>query len=106
MDKSEILASLLGNDICVQRLLRLRREVRTVKIDELGLNKESLGSRFEEKRRQIASRRAELDNLERAAVEEMLRHDKEYQFLAGENLEQTINEPETAVLLQQSKGQA
>lgn len=96
MVEAESLAHLLGDDTCGRTLLHLRRETRSV-IDEFGRNKDLLELRLREKRKEIAARRVELDCIERTALETMLREDKEYQALAGANLEQAIEAPETVV---------
>ncbi|KAK5011505.1 hypothetical protein LTR28_001222 [Elasticomyces elasticus] len=93
---SESLARLLQDDTCATTLSRLRRETQLT-IDELKRNKDLLESRLAEKLRKIAAQRAELNHLEHAAVEDMLKEDREYQTLAGANLEQAIISPETIV---------
>jgi len=94
MIEAESLANILHNNICARMLSRLRREAQQV-VDELGRNKDLLESILTEKLQEIDVRRRELDSLERRAVEEMLREDKEYQTLASANLEQAISAPET-----------
>ena len=66
-------------------------------IGELKRNEVLLESKLNSKLRKIASRRAELDRLERMAIEEMQREDKEYQALAGTSLDQAIQSPDTVV---------
>ncbi|RDL30367.1 Uncharacterized protein BP5553_10245 [Venustampulla echinocandica] len=95
MIEAEFLADILHDNICARTLSCLRREVQQV-VDELGRNKDLLESRLTEKLQDIDTRRRELDSLERKAVEEILREDKEYQTLASMNLEQAINIPENA----------
>jgi hypothetical protein len=91
---SELLARLLEDDTCVRSLSRLRRET-LVTIDEIKRNKDLLESNLTDKMKGIAVQRAELDNLERVAVDDMLREDKEYQTFAGGNLVQAIFSPDT-----------
>lgn len=50
-------------------------------------NKDLLEAKVSSKLRNIASERARLDKLEELAVQEMLLEDKEYQDLAGANLD-------------------
>lgn len=96
MTDAEQLTTLLDNDACVQILSQMRREVKSI-VDELGRNKDLLESRLAEQLKDIACRRAELDQLEREAVEELIREDKDYQDLAGANLEETIVTPKNTV---------
>jgi hypothetical protein len=56
-----------------------------------------LKSRLAEKLKRIAAQRAELDDLERTTIEDMLREEKDYQNLASANLEQVIISPETII---------
>ncbi|KAK5019734.1 hypothetical protein BJ546DRAFT_1057918 [Cryomyces antarcticus] len=96
MIDSESLAKLLQEDTCAKTLSRLRRETQ-LSVDELKRNKDLLESRLAETVKKIAAQRAQLEQLERTAMEDMLREDKEYQTFAGANLEQTIISPETVV---------
>ena len=94
MMEAESLANILHNNICARMLSRLRWEAQQV-IDKLGRNKDLLESILKEKLQEIDARRRGLDSLERKAVEEMLREDKECQTLASANLGQAISVPET-----------
>ena len=47
--------------------------------------------------KKLAGRRAAIDRAEIAAVEDMIKQDKQYQELAGANLDQVIPAPETVV---------
>ncbi|KAJ4318230.1 hypothetical protein N0V94_004512 [Neodidymelliopsis sp. IMI 364377] len=66
-------------------------------VEEVGRNKDLLETRFLEKRRELAARRAELDRIERAAWETMHEEDWQYQLFAASNLEEMIDLPETAL---------
>jgi hypothetical protein len=94
--EGEQLANLIGDEKCGRRLLHFRRES-NLAIDELRRNKDLLELRHKEKLTYIASQRAELDRLEQTAIGELLRDDKEYQIIAGSNLELAISEPSTAL---------
>ena len=96
MVDSESLARLLQEDTCALALSRLRRET-LLTIDELKRNKDLLESRLAETLKRTAAQKAELERIEHMAVEDMLREDREYQFLASINLEQAITSPETVV---------
>ncbi|KAK4964211.1 hypothetical protein LTR66_012418 [Elasticomyces elasticus] len=93
---SESLAQLLQDDTCATTLSRLRWETQLT-IDELKQNKDLLESRLADELGKIAAQRAELNHLEHAAVEDMLKEDREYRTLAGANLKQAIISPETTV---------
>jgi hypothetical protein len=64
---------------------------------ELECKKDLLKSKVSSQLRDIATERAWLDNLEQLAVQEMLLEVKEYQELAGANLDQAINSPDTVI---------
>ena len=96
MIDSESLARLLQDDSCIRTLSRLRRETQLT-IGELKRNKDLLESALVETFKKIAAQRADLDQLERIAVEDMLRKDKDYQIVVGTNLQQAIMSPETIV---------
>lgn len=93
---AETFSALLADDACARQLSRLRRETHFV-IEEFGRNKDLLESRYTEKRKELAARRAELDCIEHAAWESMLEEDKQYQRFAGMNLEEVIDIPETTL---------
>jgi GTP cyclohydrolase FolE2 len=94
MVEAESLANILHDNVSARMLSCLRREAQQI-IDELGRNKDLLESILKEKLQEIDSRRRELDSLERKAVEEMLRGDKEYQTIANANFEQAISTSKT-----------
>lgn len=96
MVDAEALARVLQDDHQTQKLARLRRETQLT-IGELKSNKDFLESNLSSELKKIADQRAELDRLEDEAVKRMLRHDKEYQILAGTNLDQAIHSPDTAI---------
>ena len=96
MVDAECLGRLLQDDVCLRKLSRLRRETQLT-VDELKRNKDLLESRLAAKLKDIAAQRAELEHLERLAVEDMLKEDKDYQGFAGANLSQAIMSPETVV---------
>lgn len=83
---AESLATLLGDEVCLGSLRRLRRDTQLA-TEELERNKHVLTSQLEESLKKIAAQRAELDRLEKAAIAEVLREDGEYQLYAGTNLE-------------------
>ena len=87
---AESLSQLFQDDNCTRRLTRLRRETQ-VTIEDLKRNKDLLESKLNSDLKKIAEERAELDRREDLLVEEMLREDKEYQNLAGANLDAAIN---------------
>jgi hypothetical protein len=93
---AETLAQLLQNDNYARRLTGLRRDTQLI-IGELKRNKDLLESRLKSKLQNIADQRAELDRLEHLAVEEMIREDKEYQTLAGANLDEAIHSLDTTI---------
>jgi len=86
---AEQLAVLLNDTVCAQKVSRLRRETGSI-VEELGRNKDLLKSKLADQLIDIASRRAELDRLEREAIEETLKEDADYQALAGVNLQQAM----------------
>jgi hypothetical protein len=93
---AETLAQLLQDDNCAKRLTGLRRDTQLT-IGELKRNKDLLESKLKSKLQKIADQRAELDRLEHLAVEEMIREDKEYQTLAGANLDEAIQSSDTTI---------
>lgn len=96
MVDSESLARLLHDVSCTRTISRLRRETQLT-VGELKRNKDLLESALAETFKKAAAQRAELEQLERIAVEDMLREDKEYQIVVGANLQQAIISPETIV---------
>lgn len=96
MVDSESLARLLQDDSCTRHLSRLRRETQLT-VGELKRNKDLLESTLAETLKKIAAQRAELERLERIAVEDMVREDKEYQNLVSSNLQEVITSPETVI---------
>lgn len=93
---AEALTRLLGSEYLVLELTKLRRGLQLT-IGELERNKDLLLSKLSKKLGDIAERRAELDKLEHLAVQEMLKEDKEYQKLAGANLDEVMREPVTSM---------
>ena len=53
-------------------------------------NKDLLESQLSSKLKKIAYQKAELERLEQMAISDMLKENKEYQILAGANLDQAI----------------
>ena len=96
MVDAESLVGLLQDDVCIRRLSRLRRETQLT-VEELKRNKDLLESKLAAKLKEIAARRAELEQLESVAVEDMLKKDKDYQVFAGANLSRAITSPEAVV---------
>lgn len=97
MADAEQLALLLNDDTCAQTLSRLRHETSSI-VEELSRNKDLLESKLADRLKDVASRRAELDRLEREAVEEMIKEDKDYQDTAGANLKEAIAIPGESIL--------
>ena len=93
---AESLSRLLHDDSCAQELSRLRRETQMT-IDDVRRNKDLLESQLSSKLKKIASQKAELERLEQTAISDMLKEDKEYQILAGANLDQAMESPVTAL---------
>ncbi|KEF57251.1 uncharacterized protein A1O9_05168 [Exophiala aquamarina CBS 119918] len=93
---AEALAQLLHDDYNTRSLARLRREAQ-ISIDELKRNKDLLESRLNSKLKKISDQRIEIDQLEQSVVDEMLKADKEYQLLAGSNLDEAIQAYDTAM---------
>lgn len=89
MVDSESLARALEDDIRADVISQLRRETQSA-IDELKRNKDLLESTLAETLQKFDAKRAELESLERAAVEDMLKEDKEYQSITSANLEQAV----------------
>ena len=97
MADAERLANVLGSSEAeAPTIARLRRETDAT-VEELKRNKDLLESRLADSLKKIAAKRAELDQLERTAMEDMLKEDKEYQQMAGNNLEDSIAASETVV---------
>jgi hypothetical protein len=96
MVDAEALARLLRHDYSLQKLTRLRMDTQLT-LGELERNKDFLQSKVTSKLRNIATERARLDRLEQMAIQEMVLEDKEYQDLAGANMDQAINSPDTAI---------
>lgn len=94
--ESELLARLLDAESQAQKLSSLRRDIQSI-IDELSCNKDWLEGRCRERLGEIAKKRVELDCLERAAIEEMLKEDRDYQVFAGESLQNAVAAPRTAI---------
>jgi hypothetical protein len=94
---AESLAKLLGDDISINAISRLRRETQLT-IEELKRNKDLLESRLAETRKYLAAKKAELERQELAAVANMLKEDREYLSFAGENLEHALDLPPTVIL--------
>ena len=93
---AESLSRLLHDDSCAQELSRLRRETQMT-IDDVRRNKDLLESQLSSKLKKIAYQKAELERLEQIAISDMLKEDKEYQILAGVNLDQAMESPVTAL---------
>jgi len=96
MIDSEALARLLQDEDSVRSLSQLRREIQLT-IEDLKRNKDLLEAKVSEKLKKISAQRAELDQLERDVLQEMLQEDKDYQAFAGWNLQQAISAPNTMV---------
>ena len=96
MVDSESLARLLQDESSTRTLSHLRRETQRT-IGALQRNKNLLELTLAETLKKIAVQRAELEQLEHIAVEDMLREDKEYQNVVSANLHQAIMSPETIV---------
>lgn len=86
---AEALARLLGDEYSTEQLNRLRVSTQMT-IEELKRNKDLLESNLSLKLRKIAAQRAELYRLQGLAVEETLNEDRQYQRLAGRNLNQAV----------------
>lgn len=93
---AEALTRLLEDDHRTTSITQLRRETQLT-IGELKRNKDLLESQLNSKLKQISDQRAELDRLEHQAVEEMLKADKEYQILAGTNLDEAVQSSDTSI---------
>ncbi|ETN45756.1 uncharacterized protein HMPREF1541_09589 [Cyphellophora europaea CBS 101466] len=91
LSDAELLANLLHDDVCANHLSRIRREV-SLAVDELKLNKDVLESKVAETLKKLAAQRLAIVHAEAAAVEDMLRQDRQYQAMAGSNLERRILE--------------
>ncbi|RFU29554.1 hypothetical protein B7463_g6771, partial [Scytalidium lignicola] len=87
---SESLAALLGDNLRLEMLVKLRKNTQST-IEELQRNKQILISKLKEKLEKIAAKRAELNHLAEATVHEIEREDAEYQLFVGINLEQTMD---------------
>lgn len=96
MFDAESLATLLEHSTSVTLLAELRRNTQ-VAIEELERNKYVLRTKLEETVKSIAIQRAQLDDLEKAAISNMLKEDSDYQQLAAANLLQA-RAPEEAVI--------
>jgi hypothetical protein len=94
---AEALAMLLDNQESLKSLTQLRRETQLA-IEELERTKHVLHSKLEENLRKIAAQRAELDEMEKAAISEMLEEDDQYQLFAGMKLERAISTSEVTAL--------
>lgn len=86
---AECLATLIQDEDCLSSLSILRRETVAI-IEELERNKHILNSSFEDAKKKITAKRAELDELEKMAALEMQNDDREYQAIAGNSLDQFI----------------
>ena len=96
------MSQLLNDDGLCKQLNCLRVHTQNT-IDEFKRNKDLLESNLDSKLKTIERQRAELDRLQEMAVEDMLKENKEYQRLAGRNLQQAVECVET---LQQSQAPA
>jgi hypothetical protein len=95
---AESLATLLG-DLESLELLKKLREDTQLTIKELERNKHSLNTKLEEVLKSIAAQKAELERLKEVAIAEMEKEDRDYQVVAGANLEQTIECSDVAKLI-------
>lgn len=89
MVDSELLATLLEDDTYARTMSKLRQQTQLT-IDEWRCKKDLLESNLSEALKKIASQRAELDRLEREAVDDMVKGDEEHRSLAGANIENAI----------------
>lgn len=96
LNDAESLFGLLHDDQCSGQLARLRRETHLA-IEDIKRNKDLLESQLAAKMKKIAIQRVELDNLERAAINDMLKEDQEYRKFAGVSLDQSISSPNTVL---------
>ena len=85
LSDAEILADLLRENACTRRLSRIRWEV-SLAADDLKRNEDVLELKLADTFKKLAARRSAIDRAEAAAVEDMLREDRQYQELAGVNL--------------------
>jgi hypothetical protein len=95
----------------VLKLLQIERPIRIVAmirqqvqdaIGELERNKDLLESKLADTRKEFAARRAKLQLLERQAVENTIKEDKDFAIFIGTNLEEALNAPATVVHSQSS----
>jgi hypothetical protein len=96
MVDAEALVRLLRDNDRVQKLSRIRVETQLT-LGELKRTKDLLESKLTSKLKNIAAQRAQLDELEQMAINEMLREDKECQISAGDNLNQSVGSPDTVI---------
>ena len=96
MVDAEALVRLLRDNDRVQKLSRIRVETQLT-LGELKRTKDLLESKLTSKLKNIAAQRAQLDELEQMAINEMLRADKECQISAGDNLNQSVGSPDTVI---------
>lgn len=96
LKEAQWMANLMGADMCSLKLSSFRREA-TMAIEEFKRNKDVLETRHKQKLKSIAAKRAELDRLERAAIDEMQKNNEEYQAIVGSNLEMAILPPTTVL---------
>ena len=86
---AESFSKLLDDNAATERLAKLRRDT-DLAIGDMKSNKDLLESRLAETVHKFAAQRAELEHLERTAVEDMLREDKECQSSVSANLDHGI----------------
>lgn len=91
----EALATILHEESCVESLAKIRQTTQLA-IEELEGNKHVLSSKLEETLKRIATKRAELDRQEEAAIKETVEEDREYQALAGTHLELAFEARDTS----------
>lgn len=89
MPDSESLARLFQDETRADIISRLRRETQAT-IEELKRNKDLLEPKLGDTLQKFGAKRDELESLERAAVDDMLREDKEYRNITCANLEQAV----------------
>jgi hypothetical protein len=94
---AESLITLLGDTVHQSSLTKLRRDTQLA-IEKLERNKHILTLKLEEALKRIAAQRADLDCLEEAAINEMVKEDGEYQAFTDTNLEHAIVSSEETAL--------
>lgn len=96
LEDAQLLAELLHDEHCTQKLSYFRRQI-YMGIEDIKRNKDLLESQYCATIKQIAAQKAELERQERSALDDMFKEDSQYRQLIAMTINQAINSPDTVV---------